>query len=317
VSEAIAPLDPLEHEPPYADIRTMLEAGLVIPFLGAGASMGLRRVDVARDPPLMLPSGSQLAEMLTNRVRPPFPSSIDTDRQDLGKVASWYVATNDRKTLRTVLRDMLVGRYECGRLHHLLAAIERPLLIFTTNYDTLIEEAFIAAGKRYDLVVYPADRSETANAVLWWPHGAEKPIAKTASRVDIDLETTTVIYKMHGTIAKSRRWDNFVVTEDDYVRFLVQLTNQAAVPPIFYELLEEANFLFLGYGLQDWNLRVVLHRLRLAWQRLNGGDVGCGGLGWAIQKNPTHLERELWRTRGVRIYDVELETFTQRLAAAA
>jgi hypothetical protein len=302
-------------EPPYADIRDMLHSGLVIPFLGAGASLGLRRTDVDTQPPAMLPSGTALALMLANRVRPPFPSHETQDREDLAKVASWYVATNDRKTLRMVLRDTLDGTYEASPLHTLIASVAAPLLIFTTNYDTLLEQAFIAAGKPYDLVIYPADRTETANAMLWWPHGAEEPQAQVACQLDIDLEQTTVIYKMHGTIAKSRRWDNFVITEDDYVRFLVQLTNQAAVPPIFYEHLEDRNFLFLGYGLRDWNTRVVLHSLRLAWQRQTGGDVTGGGLGWAIQRGPTELEQELWRSRGIRIFDVPLETFTRNLAA--
>jgi hypothetical protein len=187
VTETATPPDshrdgPADDEPPYQDIHGMLQKGLVIPFLGAGASLGLRRVDIASEAPVMLPSGSKLAEMLASRVKPPFPSADKADRQDLGKVASWYVATNDRKTLRMVLREMLEGRYDRGPLHGLLASIARPLLIFTTNYDTLIEEAVIAAGKPYDLVVYPDDRADTANAVLWWPHGQDKPIANLCWR---------------------------------------------------------------------------------------------------------------------------------------
>jgi SIR2-like domain len=44
------------------------------------------------------------------------------------------------------------------------------MMIVTTNYDTLLEQAFLEAQKPYELVVYPADNEEYANGVLWWPH---------------------------------------------------------------------------------------------------------------------------------------------------
>jgi hypothetical protein len=34
------------------------------------------------------------------------------------------------------------------------------MIIVSTNYDTLIEQAFQEAGKPYDLVVYPTDKPE-------------------------------------------------------------------------------------------------------------------------------------------------------------
>ncbi len=73
-----------------------------------------------------------------------------------------------------------------------------------TNYDTLLEQAFRKAGKPYDLVIYPADRKDIANAVLWWPHGKTEPIIKAPNDLDryLDLSKTTVIYKMHGTLER-------------------------------------------------------------------------------------------------------------------
>ena len=304
------------ESPPYEDIRGMIRYGMVIPFLGAGASLSVRRSDAsANGDPVYLPSGRDLAHLLARRAQPPFPSNDPADRDDLAKVASWYVTNNGRQTMRVILRDLLAGAHERSPLHDLLAASPKPLLIFTANYDTLLEEAFARVGKPYDLVVYPADRAEAANAVLWWEHGAAEPKEVLASTLDIDFDSRSVIYKMHGTLAPELRWDNFVITEEDYVRFLAQLASEAAVPARFYDHFEGRNFLFLGYSLRDWNLRVVLHSLRLARQQAGAGE-GAAALGWAIQKNPSVLERELWRTRGVRIYDVALSEFVERLRAA-
>jgi hypothetical protein len=89
-------------------------------------------------------------------------------------------------------------------LHHFLARISAPLAVVVTNYDTLIELAFRAAGKSYDLIVYPADRKDIANSVLWWPYGEAEPLVRQPSElaVDINLDVTTVIYKMHRTVTR-------------------------------------------------------------------------------------------------------------------
>src|SRR5262249_51075314 len=87
------------------------------------------------------------------------------------------------------------------------------LLLLTTIL--LSSKAFNAANKPYDLVVHPADRKDIANAVLWWPYGASEPKVRTPNELDIDLEKTTVIYKMHGPLFRDTdKWDNFVITEE-------------------------------------------------------------------------------------------------------
>ncbi|MDQ5821553.1 MAG: SIR2 family protein [Actinomycetota bacterium] len=291
----------------------MIEEGMVIPFLGAGASLGVARARGEQaGPPTYLPSGSELAAALARR-EPAFPSKDPMDVGDLAKVASWYVTNNSRQTMRVLLRRLLSGEYERSPLHDLLAASPRPQLVFTTNYDSLLEEAFIRAGKPFDLVVYPADQAENANALLWWEHGASEPENVHASTLDLDPSSRTVIYKMHGTLAEEMKWDNFVITEDDYVRFLSQLSSEAAVPACFYPHFDRRSFLFLGYGLKDWTFRVVLHGVLFARQQPSTADAAA--LGWAVQKKPSVLEQELWRARGVRIYDIPLETFVEELAA--
>ena len=64
----------------------------------------------------------------------------------------------------------------------------------------------------------------------------------------IDLKKTTVIYKMHGTVDRRSKWDNYVITEDDYVDFLSRMTGQTAVPALFMKAFRDRHFLFLGYG---------------------------------------------------------------------
>jgi SIR2-like domain len=304
-------------EPPFGDIWDGLRSGRVIPFLGAGASIVGRpegqswKVGESD----FLPSGSELAHFLAERSN--FPSQEERDIDDLAKVSSYTADISGRALLRQRLRTVLNQVYQQGPLHKFLAEIPAHLLIVVTNYDTLVEEAFRAAGKPFDLVVYPAERTAVGNSLLWWTHGATEPAAIEAKELDLDLENTSVIYKMHGTVwPAGAQWDNFVITEEDYVEFLSRMTTNtsSAVPAQFYQYSRNRSFLFLGYSLRDWNLRVVLRNLRRQFESATGrGDADEEAPSWAIQRNPSPLEQRLWGRRNVDIFDMQIDEFVLKL----
>jgi len=291
---AASDLIPVQRtDPPYGIILDSLRDGMAIPFLGAAAS----RVGYLAGDPRFLPSGSELAELLARDSQ--FPSDDIRERADLAKVSSYYVDVSRRDALRRRLRRLFVdGRLQPNALHRFLAAIAHNLMIVTTNYDTLLEQAFIEAEKPYDLVVYPADNVDFANAILWWKHGELEPQKLKPNQLDVeDLGKTNIIYKMHGSVRPGDdKWDSFVITEEDYVKFLSRMNN--AVPSAFRKHFSGKGFLFLGYGLKDWNLRVLL-------KEVTGPDVTS----WAILHEPSLLEKTLWEKRWVRFYDLKLEDF--------
>jgi hypothetical protein len=283
------------EEPPYGIIISGLKNGNVVPFLGAGASL------LQSNSSAQIPSASALARFLADKAR--FPSTDISDRADLAKVSSYYVEVSSRKFLRQELRSTFINQtYKCNRLHRLLAQLSDKTTMVTTNYDTLLEEAFNEIGKPYDLVVYPADNSEYANGILWWPYGDPEPKKLKPNEIDVaDLERTNVIYKMHGTVwQQSAIWDSFVITEEDYVRFLSR--SKHAVPTAFRRHFSDRPFLFLGYGLKDWNLRVLLKEVRVSELR-----------SWAILRGPTALEKMLWDHRKVILYDLDLDVFVDEM----
>lgn len=83
------------------------------------------------------------------------------------------------------------------------------------------------------------------------------------------------------------------------------LSVSAEANDISYFELRKSHFLFLGYSLRDWNLRVILHRI---W-----GDQKLTYKSWAIQLNPERLDQEFWRKRDVDIFNVSLETYIAEL----
>lgn len=294
---------------PYGMIWRLVQKGNVVPFLGAGASLvGRDSTTTWRGPSsACLPTARELADYMAEESA--FPSQEEYDRRDLAKVSSYYADISGRPRLRELLREVLTHEREPGPIHRLLASVPVNQVIVSTNYDTLIEQAFRDAGKPYDLVIYPSDRPDFGNSVMWWPYGEDEPRFVEPNLLAIDLTKTTLIYKMHGTVVpKNEEFDSYVVTEDDYVDFLSRMNT--AVPPLLIQLFRARSFLFLGYGLRDWNLRVVLKNVsRHLVNRREEDDLQS----WAIQMHPSELECELWRKRKVHIFDVALDEFVTNL----
>jgi len=125
------------------------------------------------------------------------------------------------------------------------------------------------------------------------------------------LERRTVILKLHGQVDRTteRTWESFVVTEDDYIGYLAQAEVANVIPVSLAAKLRRSHFLFLGYTMADWNLRLLLYRL---W-----GDQPLSYRSWAVQDEPKAFELEFWRRHDVNVIDVPLEDYVEALARQA
>jgi hypothetical protein len=307
----------MPEAPLYWTIRALLRSGGIIPFLGAGASFGARNpskvpwrtvkdVNEGTWQVSYLPTASELATALASEIE--FPEKTI----ELTTVSQYFTVMRGRTPLSSRLHDIFTFDQEPGALHHYLAdaAGSKPLLIVTTNYDDLIERAFDQAGRPYDTVVHMT-ASANNGEILWKPYG--KPAQELLSKdLDVDLAQVSVIYKIHGAIDRqSRARGQYIITEDDYVEFLARMTRNTAIPNIFAEPFQTRPFLFLGYGLTDWNLRVVLNRIEKELRR--PGDI----VSYAIETRPKPLEKKLWEKRGVIVYDrITLDAFMEKLKNA-
>ena len=309
--------------PPYGIIADQLSGGHVVPFLGSGASLGSRKPGDEFDGnrPMVFPRSDELAEWLAEKSQ--FP---ERPAADLAKVASYFQVRGERDLLREYLARIFRSQCAGSAIHDLLADIRTPMLIVTTNYDTLVERAFQARGRPYHLVTYPdPENPENAASVLWWKPNATDPIAYQPSQLPLSVETETIIFKMHGTVLDTKgreEWEGFVITEEDYVRFLARMAGKGGgIPSRFMLHLRNSSLLFLGYGLRDWNLRVMLEKLRRPIaDRREKRAAGVRRPGekpaWAIQRNPSVLEEILWQHRNVQIFNQDLTTFAAAIRAS-
>jgi SIR2-like domain len=99
--------------------------------------------------------------------------------------------------------------------------------------------------------------------------------------------------------------DSFVITEDHYIDYLTRTNLSNLVPVTLAAKLRRSHFLFLGYGLRDWNLRVILHRI--------SGEQKLSYKSWAIQLCPDDLDERFWMKRDVEILRIDLGTYVRAL----
>lgn len=307
--------DPLEGH--YRAVVKALVDGRVIPFLGAGVNLCGRPAGVPWRQGQYLPAGGELAAYLAQSFGYP-----DDEAVDLVRVSQYVAVMNGSGPLYEGLHALFDADYPPTPLHQLLASLPGALralgypprhqLIVTTNYDDVLERAFRAAGELFDLVTYIAEGEERGKFLHTPPEDEPVVIDRPNEYRGLNLEQRSAILKIHGAVDRlNPERDSYIITEDHYIDYLTRTDISNLIPVMLAARLRKSHFLFLGYSLRDWNLRVILHRI---W-----GEQKLSYKSWAIQLKPQTLDQEFWRKRDVDILDVRLEDYvaslSQRLGA--
>jgi SIR2-like domain len=302
----------------YGAVIEAIRQGRVVPFVGAGVNRCGRPEAANWAAGQWLPDGRELARHLAERFKVP--------EDDLLRVAQRIAVTADLRLLYDVLHDIFDADYPPTAVHTFLAGLPSRLreknckycrqLIVTTNYDDVLERAFLACGEPAETVVYMAQGSYRGQFV-WWGRGGElRPIGKFTNDLELSFAERSLILKVHGSVDRQRNppngpWnrppssDSYVITEDDYIEYLTRTDLAELLPASIAARLQSSSFLFLGYSLADWNLRAILHRIRT---RQEGAPTS-----WAVQEGGDEFERASWEKRGVRIQNLRLEGYMKAL----
>ena len=197
-------------------VQVALDEGVAAFFVGAGLSRAAGYVDwrgLIRD----------IAEEL----------GLDVNREsDLIALAQYLVnqrrgrAAINQKLIEEFTRDAVVTEN-----HRLIAALP-VAAVWTTNYDTLLEDAFRAAHKRINVKVSP------------------ESLATTLPKRNV------TIYKMHGDVsAPDNAFSRSATTRRITATGTCSRWHSRAISV-------SKTFLFLGYSFSDPNINYILARIR-------------------------------------------------------
>lgn len=294
----------------YGYVADALKRGLVVPLLGAGVNLcdpGRRAWTLGEN----LPGGSELAQYIAEMCTYP-----GEDRGDLLRVAQYAQATRGEGPLFDHLHEVFAASYDYTSVHRFLARLPASLeaaggarhhqLIVTTNYDDALEKALTDAGEPFDTVWYSTHGRSRQRRFMHKPHEGEARPIERPNEYHLPVSERTVVLKIHGAVSRADfDDDSYVISEDDYIEFLMQSSLQELIPATLLERLFNSHILFLGYSLHDWNLRVILRQV--AAERDLSRDS------WAIQRQVQDIDKVLWNSRDVRLHEVPLDMYIAEL----
>lgn len=222
-------------------------------FVGAGLSQGAG-----------LPGWADLVRELASEL-----DGCPTD-VDYREIAQYYDIEHSRQRLVQRLRDQLdTLKVSPTSVHAELVKLSVPI-IFTTNYDDLLEQALRAAKCPYTPVVGNAD-------ISFW----------SVDRLQL--------VKLHGDLNQP---ESIIITTEDYDRFA---SSRKSLADILKVILQTKTVLFLGYSATDPDLRLILTQARDESGRLARNL-------YTVQFSPPPLTIKDLERRGLKVIDLAEQT---------
>jgi hypothetical protein len=262
------------------------------PFLGAGASAHV------------LPAAKKLAQNWADEFKYPFPDSTN-----LARVAQYVGIIHGAQMPAYRIEEEFANKSpdftNPDEPHQVLAELDLPIYI-TTNYDSFMVDALKARGKD--------PRPEICQ---WHTAKINKDTRDTVVASEIPTSEKPVVFHLHGSLEDL---NSMVVTEDDYLNFLITISEQKVIPSyITRAFAPDRVFLFIGYSLEDMSFKVLFRKL--------GQEItsSAGDRHIAVQLHPgdgvTDDERrrqreflqKLFQTQKVKVYWGKASKFLHRL----
>jgi hypothetical protein len=270
-----------------------------------------------------LPDDRELARYLAAK------AGLDDPDPHLAEVAQYARVMCGESVVSEWLRDVLSVDVTPGDVHRFLARMPAHLrrkdgqrnhqMIVTPNYDATLERELRRAKEPFDVVVFmsPGTNNPGKFVHIPWdgmPRVVESPNDETGLPIrDDGRMLRTLIVRISGAVddrTAGYLWeDNYVITEDDYIEFLSGCAPEQVIPAQILNKLRRASYLFLGYSMSDWRLRVFLRRI---WP---GGQLTKAKY-WAVERAPDEFEREMCQSAQISLLPCSLAAYLRGLDRA-
>jgi hypothetical protein len=229
-----------------------------IPIIGAGFS---RNAELPRG--FKMPLWNDLADEFARKMKGyPYVNALDS--------ISAYSQDNGRsKTIEELRRLLHVGIAKPGKAHLTFANLPFDIIV-TTNFDSLLEDAFNIQGKP----IFPVLEEDSLSITNFGnPYGRNR---------------VTVLLKIHGDLNHPNQ---LIMTEEDYDTFMIE---KPLICTYLASLLIVRTPLFIGYSLEDPDFRGI-------WQVIGNRLKKLRRQAYAISLRKNKTEEDRFDRRGVKV----------------
>ena len=238
----------------------------------------------------------------------------------LSMIAEYYHMKPEygRSSFVQNLADLLPTALVQVRLYDLLARIEQPIVLISTAYDTLLEQAFQRVPKPpkpyvilTSLLGTDSD-ADVGQIVLQYSDRQmlEAPcLEQDLSHLDLLGKGYSLIYKMRGylgphTMQGLHQHNALLLSEENYFTFARHMDK--VIPNYIVNQFAGRGLWFLGYTPAHWEDRLMTNAL-LAQRRQHIEPANV------VRKEPDAFEETYWDRHRVRRYAFDLQEFVQQL----
>lgn len=276
--------------PVNAELRLRYHEGRLLPFIGAGVSMGVGW-EGPDGQPRRGPSWSELVDEAARQLGFTKPDLLRVRGEDL-QILEYYRSKkyNELAALRNWLVQELHPPDEALRdapVLRALGALSKCRVIYTTNFDDFIERSLTLQGRPCKRV---AVEGHVAEFLREGGPGA-----------------LTEVVKFHGDLENPTE---MVVSEADYRERLRLATPMDA--RLRADVLGRV-ILFMGYSFRDWNVSYLFHLVNSDFgptQQPPGGPRA-----YITVADPSDFEQELFGARAIEVIPIRGGRATEDLAA--
>ena len=246
-------------------------------FLGSAIHVPSSNPKYSYPPAKCPPIGNQLSKLLADKCSYP-----DEDRWNLQRVSSYYEwMSGFREPLVTEIKNAIhfQGRQdeddqsepverEPSPVLRGLARLQFPIVI-TTNYDHLYERALLQitqeqARKEGRPEAEISAMQASLDKSVYSPNNIPDEIVETRDCAATPSSARPYLLKIHGDVDEV---NSIVITDEDYIQFVLRMSDKQPFHPVGKNALtymKKWPTLFIGYRLNDYNLRLLIKTLR--WQ---------------------------------------------------
>lgn len=218
----------------WQELLWAIEEGRCTPFLGAGACVPV------------LPTGLALAREWSEEHGYPL-----ADGDDLARVAEYLAIDQQipmapKHAIRRRFLDAASPVFAGDEPHAVMASLPIPVYL-TTNYTDYMAQA-----------LREAYRNPRVDFCRWTSTPAVRDHPSQLPKTFVPSAADPVVYHLHGHIDVPQ---SLVLTETDYISFLVELSRRRLLPHQIQKALANSSLIFIGYGFRDWDFRVIFRGL--------------------------------------------------------
>lgn len=240
----------------WETLVTRVKSGKCTPFLGAAVNFGI------------LPLGAEIANEWAVSFNYPLDSC-----GDLAKVSQFVAVSRDGMRPK----EEMLKKLDASQRPFDFNDVDEPLnvlaklpfqIYLTTNYDDLLNQAINFHGRAIG-------REAVVEICRWNRNLKAQPTIFGRTSKFVPTVQRPVVYHLHG---HKKVLDSLVLTEDDYLDFLVNMSREENfLPPRIQESITGSSVIFVGYSLADINFRVLFRGL------LGNLEAALGKLSVAVQ----------------------------------